>query len=149
MLLEFLQFVSIANIGKDRGPKLTHDEAASFEKTITLLSREGNADLLWHVIYAHQLTQERREIDALQAEVVLAFGYAAASILCIPVTLTLKGGMSPLAKWMLIAASLLILLAAFRYAILARRKQISYMISLCIQLFAWGEQSETADRDAL
>ena len=113
-----------------------------------LFSNHNKAELVWQLTYAAQLTQDRREVDALQTEFVLAFGYALAGMLAIPLVVINRAVLSPEVIGILVGTVAVAIAAAVGYGLRCRRKKTAHLISLLVQYFSWGDAMNVDDREA-
>ena len=67
LVREFIQLLSLGGMLHEREAKLTKQDTEYFARTLALLQSKSSEEV-WYLIYALQVTQDRREIDALQAE---------------------------------------------------------------------------------
>ena len=74
---------SLGNVLKDKHVELTKRDKVYFDRVISLFQNAEESELTWQLAYAAQLTQDRREVDALQTEFILAVGYALSGMLAL------------------------------------------------------------------
>ena len=144
---EFIYLISLGGMLHEGEAKLTKQDDAYFARALALLQSKSSEEV-WYITYALQVTQDRREIDALQTEQVLALGYGSIGTLMILWTLQTMSTTPELVALALFAAGTIVCLAAAKYAVESKRKQVLHSIALFVQQFAWGEFAEVQDREA-
>lgn len=147
LVREFIYLLSLGGMLQEREAKLTTQDDDYFARALTLLQSKSSEEV-WYLTYALQVTQDRREIDALQTEQVLALGYGAIGTLMILWTLQTRSTMPGQVALALFSAGTIVCLAAAKYAVESKRKRVLHSIALFIQQFAWGDFTDVQDREA-
>lgn len=147
LIREFIYLLSLGGMLHEREAKLTKQDEAYFARALALLQSKSSGEV-WYLTYALQVTQDRREIDALQTEQVLGLGYGTIGTLMILWTLqTLSTTPQPVSL-ALIAVGTIVCLASAKYTVESKRRRVLHSVALFIQQFAWGEFTDVQDREA-
>ena len=148
VILDFLYTTSLGNVLKDKHVELTKRDKVYFDRVISLFQNAEESELTWQLAYAAQLTQDRREVDALQTEFILAVGYALSGMLALVLLAQNCSYLTTRMNWGILLADVMVISAAIGYALRSRRKKIAHMLSLLVQYFSWGDTIAVEDREA-
>lgn len=113
-LTSHLRAFSIANVAQGKGTSVTKEQEVLFNNSVATITAAADPTLLWWAMYAHQYTQERREIDRSELAASTSRSVVMVAVLAVAVLFQHRGTVGGLALVVALSGSVLVAAAATR-----------------------------------